>query len=239
MSNFLMPSSQSEPSESRNLINQEDLDRLNKKYKNLKPEARIRELFNDFDPADVMFTSSFGTTGVFMLHLFTKQHIKHPVHFIDTSFHFEETIDYKEKLTNLMALNVIDVKPSKTEAEKQYPNDLWKIDPDLCCKIHKNAPFEKVKSNYKVWISGLMSWQSEHRKKLNIFEFTKGILKFHPILDVLEKDAYEYIRVHNLPEHPLKPLGYESIGCKHCTIKGVKRKGRWPSQTKTECGLHL
>ncbi|MGF1639182.1 MAG: phosphoadenylyl-sulfate reductase [Cyclobacteriaceae bacterium] len=239
MSNFLASAGTTIQAERSPLISNDELDRLNNKYSKLTPEARISELFRDFDPNDVMFTSSFGTTGVFMLHLFTKQHIKHPVYFIDTTFHFKETIEYKERLTKFMNLEVRDIVPEPNKTYGDLAADLWQYDPDLCCKIHKNEPFQQVKSNYKVWISGLMSWQSEHRKKLKVFEFNKGMLKFHPILDVTEAEAYNYIKTHNLPEHPLKPLGYESIGCKHCTIKGEKRKGRWPSKEKTECGLHL
>jgi phosphoadenosine phosphosulfate reductase len=84
-----------------------------------------------------------------------------------------------------------------------------------------------------------MYWQSNHREKLNIFEEKKGVIKFYPILDVSEEEALKVIEENNLPIHPLKPLGYESIGCKHCTLKGKKRKGRWAQTVKTECGLHL
>ena len=54
-----------------------------------------------------------------------------------------------------------------------------------------------------------------------------------------KEEALRVIEENNLPVHPLKPLGYESIGCKHCTLKGKKRKGRWAQTVKTECGLHL
>ena len=214
-----------------------DLKILNEKYIKLSPEERIKEIYNDFD--DVLLSSSFGTTAVFQLYLFYKAGIKQPVHFIDTSYHFQETLDYKEKLTKLFALEVIDIIPDKEQNNFSKLGELWRYDPDQCCQINKIEPFEKIRDQYEVWISGLMNWQSSHRERLDIFEEKKGVIKFYPILDVTEEEALQCIEENNLPIHPLKPLGYESIGCKHCTLKGKKRKGRWAQTVKTECGLHL
>lgn len=214
-----------------------DLDFLNKKYEPMTPEERIREIYNDFDK--ILLSSSFGTTAVFQLHLFYKQKIKQPVHFIDTTFHFQETLAYRDTLQKLFDLEIIDINPDPEWNKIAHESELWKIDPDQCCSINKVQPFEKIKEGFDLWISGLMRWQSSHREKLNIFEKRKGLIKFYPILDVSEKQAEEYIQFHGLPIHPLKPLGYESIGCIHCTLKGKKRKGRWAKTVKTECGLHL
>jgi len=214
-----------------------DLAALNKKYRSLSPEARIREIYNDFD--DILLTSSFGTTAVYQLHLFARQDIRQPVHFIETTYHFKETLEYKEKLKSLFDLEVVEIKAEKSLNEESRIGELWQYDPDRCCKINKVDPFEEVKEHYELWISGLMHWQSNHREQLDIFESKKGIIKFYPILDVTEEEVLAYIQEHELPEHPLKKLGYESIGCKHCTIKGRKRKGRWAQTIKTECGLHL
>ena len=218
-------------------VKKPDLKTLNEKYRKLSPVERIKEIYNDFD--DVLLSSSFGTTAVFQLYLFYKARVRQPVHFINTSYHFQETLDYKEKLTKLFDLEVIDILPDKEQNEFSKSGELWRYDPDQCCQINKVEPFEKVRDQYEVWISGLMSWQSSHREKLNIFEEKKGIIKFYPILDVTEEEALKVIEENKLPIHPLKPLGYESIGCKHCTLKGKKRKGRWAQTVKTECGLHL
>ncbi len=213
------------------------LETLNKRYKSLTPEQRILKLYEDFD--DILLTSSFGTTAVYQLHLFYKQGIRQPVHFIDTRYHFKETMDYKENLTKLLGLKVIDILPDEKDNYFSKIGELWKYNPDQCCQINKVDPFEKVKNKFNVWVSGLMSWQSNHREELGIFEIKKGMLKFYPILDSKEEDVNRYIEQNKLPVHPLKPLGYESIGCLHCTIKGKKRKGRWSQTIKTECGLHL
>lgn len=218
-------------------VKKPDLKLLNEKYKKLSPVERIKEIYNDFD--DILLSSSFGTTAVFQLYLFYKAGVKQPVHFIDTSYHFQETLDYKEKLTKLFGLEVIDILPDTEQNKYSKVGELWRYDPDQCCQINKVEPFEKVRDQYEVWISGLMSWQSSHRENLDIFEQKKGMIKFYPILDVKEEEAIRCIEENKLPIHPLKPLGYESIGCMHCTLKGKKRKGRWAQTVKTECGLHL
>ena len=218
-------------------VKKPDLAFLNEKYKKLTPEERIVEIYKDFEK--ILLTSSFGTTAVYQLYLFHKTGIQQPVHFIDTTYHFKETLEYKEKLTKLFGLKVIDIQPDKEQNEFSKIGELWRYDPDQCCHINKVEPFEKIRNQYEIWISGLMYWQSNHRERLNIFEEKKGVIKFYPILDVSEEEALKVIEENNLPIHPLKPLGYESIGCKHCTLKGKKRKGRWAQTVKTECGLHL
>jgi len=218
-------------------VKKPDLKLLNEKYLKLTPEERIKEICHDFD--NILLSSSFGTTAVFQLFLFYKAGVNQPVHFIDTTYHFKETLDYKEKLTKLFDLKIIDIIPDKEQNEFSKLGELWRYDPDQCCQNNKVEPFEKIRDKFEVWISGLMSWQSSHREKLNIFEEKKGVIKFYPILDVTEEEALKTIEENNLPMHPLKALGYESIGCKHCTLKGKKRKGRWAQTIKTECGLHL
>ncbi|MDX2304738.1 MAG: phosphoadenylyl-sulfate reductase [Microscillaceae bacterium] len=211
---------------------------LNEKYLPLTPAERIRELFAEFDSKDILLTSSFGTTAVYLLHLIYDQGIQHPVHFINTQYHFDETLQYIHQLKGLLNLDVVDVKPEDWKNDMTTKSELWKTHPDLCCSINKVEPLEALKKNYKIWISGLMNWQNDNRSQKKIFEFKDGLLKFYPIIDVLEAEANDYLEVHQLPVHPLKPLGYESIGCKHCTVKGKSREGRWAGLAKTECGLH-
>lgn len=211
---------------------------LNLKYASLSPEKRIQALFKDFDSEDILLTSSFGTTAVYLLDLLHKQNIQHPVHFINTLYHFEETLSYKSKLAELFNLQVVDVFPESWKNEMTTKSRLWETHPDLCCAINKVEPLQAIRSKHKIWVSGLMGWQNEQRKSKQIFEEKDGVLKFYPIVDVTEEEANQYIEEFQLPIHPLKPLGYESIGCKFCTIKGKGRVGRWSGNVKTECGLH-
>jgi phosphoadenosine phosphosulfate reductase len=214
-----------------------NIEALNSKYGALEPEQRIAELKNDFPK--VLFTSSFGTTSVYLLHLFSVARPGEKVYFLDTTYHFPETIAYKEQLTKLFNLNIVELKGEEWRNKFTRDDMTWEKDPDLCCSVNKVEPLEKVKPDFDVWVSGLMSTQNEYRNPLKIFEVKNEILKFFPIIDVSEEEAFNYIKRNQLPEHPLLGKGYHSIGCTHCTIPGKAREGRWVNKSKTECGLHL
>ena len=210
---------------------------LNIKYAKLSPEERIKEVYKDF--SKVLFTSSFGTTAIYLLSLFNKVNPKQKVYFMDTTYHFPETLEYKELLTQKMNLDVVELKGEDWRNKFTRDDKTWEKDPDLCCSVNKVEPLEKIKPDFQIWVSGLMGSQNEHRKTLDIFEERNGIIKFYPIIDRTEQDAAKYIKENDLPEHPLKAQGYHSVGCTHCTTKSGTREGRWVNKSKTECGLHL
>lgn len=219
------------------MINFEKMDALNDQYRSLSPEERIKQLYLDFDK--VLFTSSFGTTAAYLLHLFSSVRPDQEVVFLDTSYHFNETLQYKDQLKALLNLKIVDLRPEEWKNEFTRKDKTWNSDPDLCCSINKVEPLEKIKPNYRVWVSGLLGSQNTFRKKLNVFEEQDGIIKFFPVIDQTEAVAFEYIRRHGLPMHPLFAAGFNSVGCFHCTVAGKGRSGRWVNKSKTECGLHL
>ena len=212
---------------------------LNEKYRPLSIEQRVIELYNDFAPSKVMLTSSFAATSAFLLHVFSRFAPDQPVHFIDTGFHFPQTLEYKQKLIDLYRLKVVDIRAEDWKHEFTLKDETWKKDPDFCCSINKVEPLYAVKRGYDVWASGLMRWQTDHRSTLDVFEVRGGIIKFYPLIDVTREQRDAYIKEHNLPFHPLVSQGYSSIGCTHCTVAGADRSGRWNNSPKTECGLHL
>lgn len=211
---------------------------LNARYAPLDFEERIRQLYRDFDPAEVMVTSSFAATSAYFLHIISRLRPEQTIFFIDTGFHFPETLAYKDYLIDLLKLKVVDIKPEDWKHEYTAREQVYKSDPDFCCSINKVEPLEEVKKNYRVWVSSLMRWQTEHRSMLELFEERRGIMKFYPMLDVGKAERDVYIREHQLPVHPLVAKGYGSIGCSHCTVAGEDRSGRWSDKLKTECGLH-
>ena len=223
----------------KRIISDSTVEKLNKKYKPLSIHQRIEEVYKDFDIAEIMLTSSFAATSAFLLKLFSEVNKDQQVYFIDTGYHFEETLQYKEKLTELYGLNVKSLSALKEEHDFTTRDMTWKKNPDFCCSINKVKPLDLIKKNYTVWVSGLMEWQSDHRASLNIFENRGEILKFYPLLTVKKEERDAYIEQHELPFHPLVAKGYNSIGCSHCTVAGEDRSGRWNNNPKTECGLHL
>ena len=212
---------------------------LNKKYRSLNVHDRIEELYHDFDVSDIMLTSSFAATSAMLLKFFSDVNKDQLIYFIDTGYHFKETLIYKEYLTKLYDLNVLDVTAEEWKHTFTTEDKTWTKDPDLCCSINKVQPLESIKEKYTVWVSGLMRWQSDNRSSLDIFEERKGMIKFYPLLDVTQDERESFIKDHHLPFHPLISKGYFSIGCEHCTVPGKGREGRWNNSPKTECGLHL
>ena len=223
----------------KRILSEEDIKSLNKKYKALSLRQRIEEIFKDFEEGEIMLTSSFAATSAFLLKLFSDVNRKQKVYFIDTGYHFEETIKYKEELSRTYGLEVISVSAIKEEHNFTTMDQTWKKNPDFCCYVNKVKPLESIKKKYTLWVSGLMEWQSDHRASLDIFEMRSDILKFYPLLDVTREERDAFIAEHKLPFHPLVAKGYNSIGCTHCTVPGEDRSGRWNNNPKTECGLHL
>jgi phosphoadenosine phosphosulfate reductase len=187
----------------------------------------------------VVVTSSFGTSAAVLLELYHQAGIHQPVHFIDTGFHFQETHQYKELLRQHYQLELIDIKADAFLHHLTASHQLWKRDPNACCAVNKTTPMENALKGQRVWISGLMSWQSPTRKNMSLAEVKNGVIKIHPLADFQEQAVTSLFQAHQIPEHPLQEKGYGSIGCTHCTAPGRNREGRWIGHTKTECGLHI
>ena len=196
-------------------------------------------MYANFPKEKVLFTSSFGTTAAVLLHMFNQIEPQQLIHFIDTTYHFTETWTYRRQLTDLLHLEVFDVLPADWKNKFTQEDQTWTKDPNLCCSINKVEPLDKLKPDFDVWVSGLMAYQNTERKRKNVFEKSGNLLKFHPIIDMTESQMNDYFATHQLPRHPMQRLGYDSIGCAQCTVKGKGRSGRWLGKSKTECGLHL
>lgn len=216
-----------------------DLEALNARYAPLDFEQRIRQLYQDFDPAKVLVTSSFAATSAYFLHIISTIRPDQKIAFIDTGYHFRETLTYKQYLIDLFRLETFDVKAEDFKHVFTQTDKTYERDPDYCCSINKVEPLDLIKPQYDVWVSSLMTWQTDHRSTMRVFEERRGIIKFNPMLDVTRAERDAYIAAHHLPFHPLVRHGYSSIGCTHCTVKGDGRSGRWVGKPKTECGLHL
>ena len=214
------------------------VDELNAIFTPMPYKERIAQIYNYFDVKDILYTSSFGTKSVFLLHHISQVNKAQKVYFINTTYHFPQTLKYRRKLAKKLKLEVIDILPREAE-NKITREDQWWIDhPKMCCSINKVVPLEPYVARHKVWISGLMGDQTEFRSHLRVFEQQGDIIKFHPLIDIDAGEIPFHLDYHKLPRHPLEKHGYGSIGCTHCTVKGEGRSGRWKGQTKTECGLH-
>lgn len=212
---------------------------LNEVYGQLTPAKRIARLFSEFSADEILITSSFGTSSALLLYLVSQVAPEHPVYFINTQYHFAETLAYKRKLTDLLGLNVIDLTPPEALHARTRDEAWYAKYPDRCCTINKVIPLEAVQPGHTVWISGLMGFQNAYRAHLPVFEERRGFCKFQPLIDISQETYHILFDALGLPAHPLELEGYGSVGCTHCTVKGDGRDGRWAGKEKTECGLHL
>lgn len=161
------------------------------------------------------------------------------VAFLDTQYHFAETLWYVEQVKARYGLNLDVIRP---ESEL---DDLWHNDPDACCRVRKVEPMRRALAGKAAWMSGLRRTESTARAEtpLVAYDATRGLVKINPIAGWSDADVAGYVRDHDLPIHPLSDRGYESIGCWPCTRPVGEdedgRAGRWAGLDKTECGLHL
>lgn len=189
-------------------------------------------------------TTSCGLTSVVLIDLVAKSELDIPIVFIDTNFHFPETIDYFQTLRNRYEqLNFIHLKQEASVQcfEAKFGRDQSKINPDFCCNHNKVKPLDEFikKCNISLWISAVRKSQNDYRMGLSHLErINQRLRKLHPLLLWHEKAVDSYLQINSLPLHPLWNEGYGSIGCLPCTQKGLCREGRWSEIAKTECGLH-
>jgi phosphoadenosine phosphosulfate reductase len=190
-------------------------------------------------------TSSFQSHSIVLLHILSKIDNTIPVYFINTGYHFPETVTFKDQLTEQFKLNMQEVSafvPRNMQKDSKG-RLLFTSDPDYCCYLNKVQPLEPILAANDVWINGVRADQSAVRKEFKIEEQAPhGVIRFHPMLDWNSKMIHLYSKEHNLPRHPLEEKGYLSIGCEPCTrkfdLEWNEREGRWFGLKKTECGLN-
>ena len=122
---------------------------LNQQYRPLSFAQRIERLYGDFDPGTVMVTSSFAATSAYFLHIISRIRPEQTIFFIDTGFHFPETLGYKDYLIELYGLTVKDVRPEDWKHDFTAKEETYKSDPDFCCSINKVEPLEEVKKDFR------------------------------------------------------------------------------------------
>ena len=166
--------------------------------------------------------------------------------FLDTGYHFDETLDVAREVDERYTLPLRTVEPAYPVARQNevYGRDLYRRNPTACCRMRKVEPLARMLDPYEAWISGVKRVDSELRKDTPILDVDRtGRLKINPLAAWTDQDVEDYIRDHDLIIHPLTRQGYPSIGCATCTLPVAPgddpRSGRWANSSKTECGLHL
>jgi phosphoadenosine phosphosulfate reductase len=166
--------------------------------------------------------------------------------FLDTGYHFAETIGTRDWITGVLPITLVNVQPPKTVAQQdaEHGPRLHERDPDLCCSLRKVQPLQRTLAGYKAWGSGVRRDEAPTRAGTRLVDWDakRGMVKVNPIAAWTQDDVDAYVAEHQVPVNPLFELGYGSIGCAPCTRAIAPgedaRAGRWAGKSKVECGLH-
>ncbi|MFC9164833.1 phosphoadenylyl-sulfate reductase [Streptomyces fungicidicus] len=166
--------------------------------------------------------------------------------FLDTGYHFPETIGTRDAVEAVLDVNLVTLMPRQTVAEQdaEYGPELYRRDPDRCCDLRKVQPLEEGLAGYDAWVTGLRRFDSEQRAGTPVVDWDarRQKVKISPIARWTREDVDMYIAEHGVLVNPLLSDGYGSVGCAPCTRRTLPgedaRAGRWTGRAKTECGLH-
>ena len=221
-----------------------EIDALSEQFESKAPPDIIQWAVDTFAP-EIAVSTSFQTQSLPLLQMVTRIRPDIRVLFLDTGYHFWDTLTFRERIQHEWHLNVVDL----------YHDSRWDIfvrdrvrtlpleDANLCCYLNKVQPMQKALAGLRAWITGIRRDQTAARAHAHILELQgDGLVKVNPLLNWTRLDIQRYREQHKLPAHPLYDRGYRSVGCAPCTVAVLAgdddRAGRWAGRGKTECGLH-
>ncbi len=223
----------------------------------LRPEllaqlAHVRALLKDelgrVGEDEACLTCSFQAEDVLLLKLAMELRPRIPVLFLDTGYHFRETLTYRDRLTEEWTLNLTNLLPKNTVAQQEAElGMLYSNDPNRCCALRKVEPLFEAVALYKVWLTGLRREQARSRaalKEIENFAVKPNVIvrKLSPFADWTTRDVWQLCAHFGIPLLNLYDRGYTSIGCEPCTTLPTDpndpRSGRWAGK-KVECGIHI
>jgi phosphoadenosine phosphosulfate reductase len=209
--------------------------RGNRQLEGADPSAVIGWAVDRFG-GDVVLASSFQDCVLVDLAVRVAPRIR--VIFLDTGFHFPETIAYLRRIERRYGLDLDIRKPA-------VPLDVLPCGAAGCCQVRKVEPLNVALSGARAWLTGLKRVDTPERAEAPVLAWddSRGLVKINPIVAWTERDVERYVTENDLPRHPLNAVGYASIGCAPTTrpvaVGEDPRAGRWPGSDKSECGLHF
>ncbi len=156
-----------------------------------------------------------------------------PIVFLDNGFQFDETLEVVARVNQRYGVSVKVVSPNSGAGKEPIGHSCCELKPEL---------LSRALSGQRAWISGLRRAETLQRANADVVEYDhRGLVKLNPLAQWSDRDVETYVESNDLIVHPLRQLGYGSIGCRPCTTSTVGddlRSGRWPGSDRTECGLH-
>ncbi|NYE95477.1 phosphoadenosine phosphosulfate reductase [Psychromicrobium silvestre] len=167
--------------------------------------------------------------------------------FLETGYHFPETLETRKTVAEYFPVNIVDVLPAQTVAEQDaaFGKDLFARNPAQCCQLRKMDPLAKVLGGYEVWFTGVRRDEAPTRSNTPLISWdaSHGLIKVNPLAGWSLDALVTYAENNLIPVNPLMSRGFLSIGCAPCTRPVAPgedpRAGRWAGTDKTECGIHL
>jgi phosphoadenosine phosphosulfate reductase len=217
------------------VIDELDLAAVNDALEGAPAEDVVRWAVDAFGDGVVLATSM---TDAVLIDVATRVDPDIEVVFVDTGYHFPETLDTLEQVRRRYDLNLNVVTAGLA------PDGRWRPDPDGCCAVRKVAPLDELLVERQAWMTGLRRAESPSRRGTPVVgPDPRGVVKVNPLAAWTDAEVDAYIARHDVPVNPLVAAGYPSIGCWPCTrpvpADADTRAGRWAGSEKTECGLHL
>jgi phosphoadenosine phosphosulfate reductase len=221
-----------EPAPSATVLSFDDdeLEELSAEFEKLPAKKIVQWAVDSFSPHLCL---SASMQDAVLIDIATKVDPAIEVVFIDTGYHFPETLDTVEAVRRRYGLNlrIMTVKP--------FAEPLWQLDPENCCSSVKVGQLDRALAGKVAWMSGLRRAEADSRAGSPIVgRDLRGLVKVNPLANWTDADVASYIETHDVPVNPLLLQGYGSVGCQPCTQPGDGRAGRWAGREKTECGIH-
>ncbi|MFZ4816966.1 MAG: phosphoadenylyl-sulfate reductase [Phototrophicaceae bacterium] len=223
-----------------------DIPQLQADFEDAAPQDILKFAAQTFGSGLVVVTS-FQPTGIVTLHMLRELGLAVDVVTLDTGLLFPETYALMDTLEKQFDLRLKRIQPQQTVQEQAaaYGEALWSRQPDLCCENRKVIPLKTALQGYSAWITGLRRDQAATRTQTATIQWDEknAMVKLSPFATWTEEMIWIYIQAHELPYNALHDNGYPSIGCWPCTAQVQDgqdiRAGRWASQDKIECGIHI
>ena len=224
-------------------------DSIESEFAGLDPRQFVTWASEEFG-VTLAVSTSFGIQSSVILKLATSVVPNIKVIWVDTGYLPEETYQYAATLTRLLNLNLHVYQAALSPAAMELRHGrLWESDRvedlDLYDRIRKVEPMQRAldELNVRGWVSGLRADQTDHRKRLPPIKRVQNRYRIYPILEWSNRDIYDFMRKHDLPQHPLFEEGYTTVGDAHSS-RPLSADDQSDRDTrfrgmKQECGLHL
>ncbi len=220
-----------------------DVARINERLEGAHPSEALRWAVETVTPGRLIVVSSFGSTGMVNLHLLSEIAPEVPVVFVDTLYHFPETLEHAERVKEHYGLEVRVYRPAESRAafEKEHGEELWERDLDLFHQLTRVEPMKRALQDVDGWITGRRRDQSDSRSALAHVEIG-GRIKINPVASWSADQVWSFLRANGVPYNPLHDMGYLSLGDQPLTTpvseEEHERAGRWRGSERLECGIH-